>query len=46
MLNALRSNRQVSHARATMDLGYAPRPFEQTLRETLAWFAEQDGDHP
>jgi dihydroflavonol-4-reductase len=46
MLNALRSNRQVSHARATLDLGYTPRPFEQTLRETLAWFAEQDGDHP
>jgi dihydroflavonol-4-reductase len=46
MLNALRSNRQVNHTRATKDLAYAPRPFEQTLRDTLGWFSEQDGDHP
>jgi dihydroflavonol-4-reductase len=46
MLNALRSNRQISHARATKDLGYAPRPFEQTLKDTLNWFAEQGRDHP
>jgi len=45
MLNALRSNRQISHARATKDLGYAPRPFEQTLNDTLDWFAEQGRDH-
>jgi dihydroflavonol-4-reductase len=46
MLNALRSNRQISHARATHDLGYAPRPFKQSLKDTLGWFAEQGGDHP
>ena len=46
MLNALRSNRKISHARATCDLGYAPRPFESTLKDTLDWFAEQRGDHP
>ena len=46
MLNALRSNRQISHAHATCDLGYAPRPFEQTLKDTLNWFAEQRGEHP
>lgn len=46
MLNALRSNRQISHARATRDLGYAPRPFESTLKDTLDWFAEQRGEHP
>jgi dihydroflavonol-4-reductase len=46
MLNALRSNRQVSHARATRDLGYVPLPFEQTLKDTLDWFAEQGGDQP
>jgi dihydroflavonol-4-reductase len=38
MLNAMRSNRQISHARAAHDLGYAPRPFEGTLRDTLDWF--------
>jgi dihydroflavonol-4-reductase len=37
-LEALRSNRQISHARASHDLGYRPRPFEQTLAETLDWF--------
>ena len=46
MLNALRSNRQVNHVRATRDLGYAPRPFEETLKEALDWFAGQGGDHP
>jgi dihydroflavonol-4-reductase len=38
MLKALRSNRQVSHAHATRELGYAPRPFELTLKDTLDWF--------
>ena len=46
MLNAMRSNRQISHARAAKDLGYAPRPFKQTLKDTLDWFAEQGGNHP
>lgn len=44
MLQAMRSNRRISHARAAKDLGYAPRPFEQTLRDTLDWFAREDGD--
>jgi dihydroflavonol-4-reductase len=46
MLNALRSNRQVSHTHATNDLGYAPRPFEQTLRDTLGWFADRSRTQP
>jgi dihydroflavonol-4-reductase len=46
MLNALRSNRQISHAHAARDLGYASRPFESTLKDTLDWFAEQRDDHP
>jgi dihydroflavonol-4-reductase len=45
MLSALRSNRLITHARATRDLGYAPRPFADTLTDSLAWFAQQ-GDHP
>jgi dihydroflavonol-4-reductase len=41
MLAAMRSNRQISHNRATQELGYAPRCFEDTLRDTLNWFADQ-----
>jgi len=39
-LQALRSNRRISHERATRDLGYHPRPFRETLRDTLRWFEE------
>jgi len=44
MLNTLRSNRKISHERASRDLGYAPRPFEVTLTDTLNWFSAQMGD--
>ncbi len=37
MLTALQSNRQVSHARASRDFGYNPRPFKETLQDTLNW---------
>jgi dihydroflavonol-4-reductase len=40
MLNALDSNRLITHARASRDLGYSPRPFRETLTDTLAWFAQ------
>jgi dihydroflavonol-4-reductase len=46
MLQALRSNRRISHTRATRELGYTPRPFEQTLKDTLDWFAEHQETHP
>jgi dihydroflavonol-4-reductase len=39
-LRALRSNRHISHDRATRELGYQPRPFRETLRDTLRWFDE------
>lgn len=45
MLKALRSNRHISHARASKELGYAPRPFEQTLEDTLDWLATHSGEH-
>lgn len=32
-------HRYVSHMKATEELGYAPRPLEATIRDTLAWFA-------
>lgn len=40
VLNALRSNRNVDHSRATRDLGYSPRPFLATIKDTLAWMNE------
>jgi dihydroflavonol-4-reductase len=41
-LRALCSCHDVSHARATRDLDYRPRPFRETLVDTLRWF-EQAG---
>lgn len=39
-IEALESNRQVSHERAGRDLSYRPRPFRETIRDTLRWFME------
>jgi dihydroflavonol-4-reductase len=40
MLRALHSNRQISHAKATEKFGYFPRPFDQTIADTIHWFDE------
>jgi dihydroflavonol-4-reductase len=39
-LRALQSNRRISHDKATRELGYQPRPFRETLVDTLRWFEE------
>ncbi|MCX6005032.1 MAG: NAD-dependent epimerase/dehydratase family protein [Chloroflexi bacterium] len=40
-LNALAtSNHSISHAKATHDLDYHPRPFKDTILDTLTWFRE------
>ena len=39
-LKALNSNHHVSHEKAIREFGYQPRPFRETLFETLKWFAE------
>jgi len=39
-LRALKSNRRISHERATRELGYRPRPFRETLLDTLRWFED------
>ena len=39
-LQALRSNRNISHQKATGELNYQPRPFRETLTDTLRWFEE------
>jgi dihydroflavonol-4-reductase len=44
-MRALRSNRNISHARATRELGYEPRPFRETLIDTLRWYAENGKLH-
>lgn len=42
-LNALKSNHNISHEKATCELGYQPRSFKETLKDTLQWYA-QNGD--
>jgi len=37
-LGALRANRRISHDKATRELGYAPRPLAETVRDAYAWF--------
>jgi len=39
-LMALRGNHHVSHAKATHDLEYHPRPFKDTIRDTVKWFQD------
>ena len=39
-LRALQSNHNISHEKATRELGYQPRPFKETLVDTLQWFAQ------
>jgi dihydroflavonol-4-reductase len=37
-MEELESNPDISHAKATKELGYAPRPLEQTIADTVEWF--------
>jgi len=37
---AINSNRFISYARAITELGYNPRPLEETISDTLRWFAD------
>ncbi len=39
-LNALVSNRNIRHDKATRELGYHPRPISQTLADTVKWFRD------
>nr|WP_175558384.1 NAD-dependent epimerase/dehydratase family protein [Tessaracoccus bendigoensis] len=40
-LRTLQSPSDFSHARATEELGFAPRPLRQTLADTIAWLGLQ-----
>jgi dihydroflavonol-4-reductase len=37
-LLSLRSHRHINREKAEKELGYMPRPLEETVKETLAWF--------
>ena len=37
-LHALRNHRIISHDKATGELGYAPRPLRDTLRDAIEWY--------
>lgn len=37
-IRELQSNPDISHAKASRELGYEPRPLEQTIADTLDWF--------
>jgi dihydroflavonol-4-reductase len=41
-LDALRSNPDMSHAKATRDLGYQPRSPEESLKGIFAWLKDED----
>jgi dihydroflavonol-4-reductase len=37
-MKELESNPDISYAKANRELGYEPRPLEQTLSDTIDWF--------
>ncbi len=39
-LEVLRSNANISHAKATNELGYKPRPLYDSIRDAVKWFLE------
>jgi len=41
-LHALKCYGEVSHEKASRELGYSPRPLEETLRDTWEWWRRHD----
>ena len=39
--NVVHSNRCIDATRAKTDLGFRPRPLEETLKDSIAWFQQQ-----
>jgi dihydroflavonol-4-reductase len=39
-MHALRYSPSVCHYKVSKELGYLPRPFIETIRDTYAWFDE------
>ena len=40
-INTLNSNQQIDNTKAKKEFDYQPRPFSETIQDTLKWFAEQ-----
>jgi dihydroflavonol-4-reductase len=40
-LEVLKSNSNISHAKATHQLGYSPRSLSESLKDTVKWFLER-----
>jgi dihydroflavonol-4-reductase len=40
-LEVLKSNSNISHAKATRELGYSPRSLYESLKDTVKWFLER-----
>ncbi len=40
-LEVLRSNSNISHAKATRELGYQPRPLYESIHDAIKWFLEK-----
>jgi len=40
-LEVLQSNSNVSHAKATRELGYSPRSLPESIRDTVRWFLDK-----
>lgn len=40
-LEVLRSNSNISHAKATQELGYRARPLYESIRDAVKWFVEK-----
>lgn len=45
-LVALRANKVMRHDKAERELGYAPRPFAESLQDIYAWFVEHGDIRP
>jgi dihydroflavonol-4-reductase len=40
-LEVLQSNSNISHAKATQELGYSPRSLSESIRDTVRWLLER-----
>ncbi len=36
----MNSNKKISHEKASKELGYKPRPIEETIKDTYDWFKQ------
>ncbi|MFH1462863.1 MAG: SDR family oxidoreductase [Pseudomonadota bacterium] len=43
-LAVLRGNTHITHAKASRELGYRPRPLEETIRDFFAWYLENPAE--